>query len=405
MVLHEEEYFINYRLLVYHYSFPRITSIDDVLPAIKDKPEFIVAERDHYNVVNYIVSTSDTFPEPLTEPDRILRECRGIIFGKDGKVIARRLHKFFNVNEREETQMHSIDLSRPHKLLEKLDGSMITPIPIGDHIRWGTKMGLTEVAFKAEEFIAKHPEYVAFAEYCIDNGTTPIFEFCSRKQRIVLDYPEERLVLTAVRDNTTGTYYDLAVWCAEFSNIPLVHEYEGTIEGMEQLIEHTSNEEGIEGYVLRFDDGHMIKIKSDWYCRIHKAKDNLIFEKNVIKMVLEGKADDVKAFLLEDDRLRLEKFETALTRGLLDTQERIHRNYEKLYNATGGDRKGFALEFAPSVPILEKPIYFHAWGNANSKEIIGESVIRTVLANTGSQTLVDKVRCFHNAHWDYSVDE
>ena len=52
--------------------------------------------------------------------------------------------KFFNVNEREETLIQHIDFSQPHLILEKLDGSMITPFEVDSRIRWGTKMGLTD---------------------------------------------------------------------------------------------------------------------------------------------------------------------------------------------------------------------------------------------------------------------
>ena len=40
------------------YRFPHITHINDVLPAIEGRDEFIVAEREHYTVINYMVAMS-----------------------------------------------------------------------------------------------------------------------------------------------------------------------------------------------------------------------------------------------------------------------------------------------------------------------------------------------------------
>lgn len=37
-------------------------------------------------------------------------------------MLARRLHKFFNINEMDETAENKIDLSKPHYILEKADG-------------------------------------------------------------------------------------------------------------------------------------------------------------------------------------------------------------------------------------------------------------------------------------------
>ena len=191
-----------------NYQFPVIKNISQVLPLIAERKEFIVAERDgDVTIVNYVVMTGDTFPPVVTEADAILRELRGMIFKTStGEVLARRYHKFFNCGERDETQIGEIDFTQPHVILEKLDGSMITPFMTTDGIRWGTKMGATDVAIPVEKFVAARPQYVEFAKFCIEQGWTPIFEWTSRQQTIVIDYPEDNLILTAVRNNVTGEY-------------------------------------------------------------------------------------------------------------------------------------------------------------------------------------------------------
>lgn len=106
------------------YEFPRITHLDEIRTAIAGADEFIIAERDWGYVVNYLVNMKDTFPPVETVNDAIRREARGLIFDRDGSLISRPYHKFFNVNERDETQAHLIDLSQPHRILEKLDGCL-----------------------------------------------------------------------------------------------------------------------------------------------------------------------------------------------------------------------------------------------------------------------------------------
>jgi tRNA splicing ligase len=178
-----------------HYQFPKVSHIDPFLKAIDGSDEFIV-KRD---------SVSDS-QEAYNAALR--RECRGIEFDiETGDLVTRKYAKFFNVNQTPETQMHAIDWSQPHWILEKLDGSMITPFRKNDgNIQWHTKMGYTEVSLPVNKFVETHPEYIKFAHYCIDNGWTPIFEWCSRQQKIVIDYPEEKLILTAIRDNVSGEY-------------------------------------------------------------------------------------------------------------------------------------------------------------------------------------------------------
>lgn len=194
-----------------NYQFPLIHTIDDVLPHIEGRSEFIVAEREFGTVINYVVSMADTFD--MTGPDdltgAIRRECRGLKFYPDGTIAARPFHKWFNINERDETQQHVIDLSRSHTIMEKLDGSMIHPMKVGNDVRWMSKMGTTDVALQAENFVDDNPKYLYFASWCINNQLTPLFEWCSRKQKIVIDYPEDKLVLLAARNNITGEYLSI----------------------------------------------------------------------------------------------------------------------------------------------------------------------------------------------------
>ena len=223
-----------------NYDFPIIKHLDDVRPAIEGRDEFIIAERDWGYVVNYMVSMTDTFPPvldneywcpgckiPVSETEgcgsqrcpeavnlaAIRRECRGLIFCKEtGKITRRPFHKFFNVNERDETQIGRLDFSLPHSVNTKLDGSMISPFEVthgSGIIRFGTKMGITEVAMQAEEFVAKNMKYMEFSKWCIKNNLTPIFEWTSRQQRIVIDYPVDNLTLLAVRHMITGEFLRL----------------------------------------------------------------------------------------------------------------------------------------------------------------------------------------------------
>jgi RNA ligase len=194
-----------------HYAFPEIRHIEDVLPHIEGREEFVVAERDFGTVINYVVAMADTFD--MTGPDdlggAIRRECRGIKFHPNGEIAARPFFKFFNTGEREETQPHRIDMSQPHVIMEKRDGSMIHPMMVNGYIRWMTKMGITEVAMQAEKFVAKNIKYKDFAAWCIKEKLTPIFEWTSPFNQIVLPYENDQLTLLAVRENVGGKFLSI----------------------------------------------------------------------------------------------------------------------------------------------------------------------------------------------------
>lgn len=191
-----------------HYKFPIIESVADVAPHLEGFPEFFIADREQFRVANFHYKTENTF-DMIDENDlggAIRRECRGLIFDLSGKLISRPYHKFFNVNEREETHVSRLDLSFPHVILEKMDGSMIRPLIFSDGVlRLGTKMGITDTSDQAEA-VLNSEQKVWLAEQ-FRNGITPILEFIAPSNRIVLFYEESKLVLTAMRVNLTGEYF------------------------------------------------------------------------------------------------------------------------------------------------------------------------------------------------------
>jgi len=387
------------------YEFPRITHLDEVRAAIAGSPEFIVAERDWGYVVNYLVNMKDTFPPVETVNDAIRRECRGLIFDLEGNLISRPYHKFFNVNERDETQAHQIDLYRPHVILEKLDGSMIRPLPIGDGYRLATKMGITDVAMQAEVWLADHANYDDFIRLHLERGQTVIFEWCSRQQRIVVDYPKDRLVLTAIRDINTGVYKSLDQMrtYAEAYGVDVVREYQGTVANMEALLAETHDLTGQEGWIIRFDDGQMLKLKGAEYVLQHRAKDSIMRENGVIEMLLADKLDDVKAVLDDDTRHQLERFETEFWQGVNDTAGSWQLANGDVRSMFGSNRKGFAMEWAPRFEPNLRAAIFRAW---DAPEFDWrQAVIDTIAKNISTQTKVDAARgLWGGAKWAYGMN-
>lgn len=340
------------------YDFPVGLSLDEVRRVITDHNArlgsnfFIERDCGDHVIFNYLVSTPGSFPQPGEDPAipardaAIIRECRGLIFAKTGELLARRWAKFFNVNEKSFTQAHLIDWSHPHHVLEKLDGSMITPFVSHGQLRWGTKMGATDVAGPVEEFVALDPRYREFAEEVMLCGLTPIFEWCSRKQKIVVDYPEDALILTGLRDNETGTllrYRDMVTWAGQ-RLIPVVRALPGSIESIETFMAEAKDLVGAEGYIIRFDNGHQLKVKGSWYCTIHGTKETLDSEKSVWALVLNDQMDDAMALMDAADRASCERFVAAMNAAI---QERADGFMQMIHaaRAAGVDKKTFATSW------------------------------------------------------------
>jgi RNA ligase len=329
-----------------NYKFPEIRTINDVLPHIEGREEFIVAEREGYTVINYVVSMADTFDMTGSNDigGAVRRECRGLIFGPDGNLMSRPFHKFFNVNEREETQMNQIDLSQQHVIMEKMDGSMIRPLIVDGYLRLGTKMGVTEVAMNAETWLAaQDPEKMNWLRTIVESGSTPLFEWISRKNQIVIDYAIEDLVYLGSRRNVTGEYYFNE--SAPFTHVPRY----GTVEGnFDDYIARQRSAEGREGDIIRFADGHMLKIKNDWYVRIHKTVDKIRFDRHIVELILHEEIDDAIPMLPQHEADRVREFAQRFGEHL----HAVVEGYERYWNivvASGLDRKRYAQEWMPTI--------------------------------------------------------
>lgn len=362
--------------------YPTITHISDVIEAVRDDSAFRITEKDcGHTYINYNHMGNDAFPplptdaewaaaygdawemhvlDQQTEFTLLRRECRGIAFNTiTGLIASRPFHKFFNAGERDETSMANLPFDKPHVIMDKMDGSMIRPIFVEDGCRWGTKAGLTDVAKLAETFAARRDKYDAFAYLCRDMGITPIFEYVSRKNRIVVDYPVADMVLLAIRDNVTGYYWTVeerASLAREF-DIPLVKVYQGDIgdnsglenwdadsrEGAtEKFVQSIRQSSDIpEGVVVSWGN-LMIKIKTDEYSELHRAKEKMATERNLITVILADKVDDLLPLLDEEQRVRLTAFVDSFWNEMNHLDDAIAFYYTQA-KAEFDTKRGFAV--------------------------------------------------------------
>ncbi len=384
-----------------NYDFPEIKTIHDVLPHIEGRDEFRVMEKEGYTVIQYMVALEETFKWDSNDPvgSSVRRECRGLIFDDNGVLISRPYNKFFNAGEKEETQLNRINLYEPHVVLEKLDGSMIRHISTKEGFLLATKAGVTDISEQAEAFISDKSHYSTFINKCIQKGTTPIFEWCSRKNRIVIDYPEDQLILTGIRYLNTGEYvpYDIMKRYTESWNIPIVKAIAGDDKDITKIVEHIRKWEDLEGVVIRFDSGHMIKIKADDYVLRHRSKDSISQEKNVLQIILDDSVDDLVPLLTPEDAQRLRSFERAFWVGLED----VACDLAELFvtgNTKYPDKKDFAVEFVQKILLTKYvPIMYEMKAGKGSQEVL----IKMIGKSLSSQTKIESARwMWGNLKWN-----
>lgn len=395
------------------YQFPIIYHIDEVLEAIRDKEEFRVIDRDDHLIVDYVFTQPTTFP-PVKYPspkmvggpgkwviDReamLLRECRGIGFDKSTGVIIRRPpHKFFNLNEREETRR--VNWGSPHRFLEKMDGSCISVYKtLNSRMIWGTPAGETVFTPMVEEFVKANPQYQAVAELLVDSGWTPAFEFCSRKNRVVLDHPVDRLVLHSVRNIVMGDYlpYDQMKAFEEYG-IEVVKAHE--LNTIDDAVKYIDGREDTEGLIVRFDSGHMIKMKTEWYCALHSVTTGIRFEKDALSLIMSGTLDDAKPFLPQDMADKLDDYARQVHEGLMQSARYVAECIQDVYWLFGEDKKRYAEAFRDDpffafiMGVFDDIAGKHRTGMLrDAQQLAYDRLHKFVKERTETQTWIDKRR-------------
>lgn len=374
-----------------HYTFPVINTIEDVLPHIEGRPEFKVMNKGEYTVINYMVAFEDTFKwnDDDVLGSSIRRECRGLIFNKEGNIISRAFHKFFNCNETPETQINKINLYNSHTITQKLDGSLIRFLNLDGKIVAATKAGVTEISQQVDEYLQGKNNYYNFIRSTLEAGFTACFEWCSRKNRIVIDYEEDQLILTAIRNTTQGNYipYWNVIELAEHYEIPVVKQIDNLAkQNVELLVNQVRGLSDDEGIVIQFDDGHKVKIKADDYVLCHKTKDQISQEKNIISIILNNGVDDVISLLPPKDVEKLRAFEKAFWLSLEDVATEIYDLYKSIDK--GQSQKDFAtMAVASLLPKYQVFMYSLRKGIP-----IKDLILERIKNNLSSQTKVDENR-------------
>ena len=300
---------------------------------------FTCHRRNGLRALNYLYVTSD--PEQFRFP---FSEMRGLIVNEAGAVTARPFHKFWNWQE-PGAAVASCPWDEGSEITTKMDGSLVYPARrASGELVWCTRSGPTDIAQLAVDFIendldnVERQQMTAILRYTIrdDDGApcTPLFEFCSPDNRIVVRHDRASLTLLAVRRIDDGRYWpyskmadtfhqsgiDTGVRSARLHLVKSVAVNTRTRKERERFVaaarrlgaEH-------EGYVVAFPSGHRIKLKGEQYVMLHRGRDAYARETHVLKAVLNGGMDDLTAILDEERAARVRDYGRTVLERLTTT--------------------------------------------------------------------------------------
>ena len=269
----------------------------------------------------YMVAFPDTFDNALA------RECRGLIMSNTGSVLRRPFDKFFNVNEKVETQEATLNNKMIESIYEKVDGSIIAPwIDYQGIMNFDTKKLNLEMRAKINELVPDNIYKFSRDELRLEYQ--PIFELYHPdipETNIVVEYNKPVWRLLALRKLSTGEYTNDTKLdkIAELRGIERPKRYDVN-NSTSAVVNWVKNLEKLEGVVIRYTDGTRAKCKCQWYLDRHHILEVFNYEHKMAKMVLnEGIIDDVSTLLTPARLERYTKFSEELHQGMHNIKEYV----------------------------------------------------------------------------------
>jgi T4 RnlA family RNA ligase len=185
---------------------------------------------------------------------------------------------------------------------------MVTPVLCADgSVKMKTKKTFTSneaiTATQLLHAVDNGQVELEWVKKVLSMGFTPTFEFTSPRFPIVIKYDKEELTLLHVRENASGRYLTEGELVALVPPFPIVtnlieHFKVGIGGGFSRvdwdlLKEAQETMEGLEGWVIQFKDGNMVKLKTKWYSELHHAVTFTRW-RDIARVVCEDKSDDLK---------------------------------------------------------------------------------------------------------------
>jgi T4 RnlA family RNA ligase len=324
-----------------------------------------VIDNFNISIFNYRLSQYSDFVNPVKSNKRLKAfELRGLtfIFNQDGSLYKRYLllDKFFNV---EQTPCSTYSVVKDYKIkniYNKEDGSIASFVRLPN----GKVLGRSKTSFQSDQAIEiqkiyeKDGQIKQFVDFCMDEDIVPIFEFVSPQNRIVVPYANTELILLRMRDNKTGEYLNINDFAHKLDGISVAASDEG--KTLEDLINLKNVIEGKEGWIIQFENGKMVKLKTQWYIDRHRLfTEDLNRENTLIALIVDETIDDVLAQLEEPTK----KAEIEKTIEIVNKEiAHMSHSVDELMVNYKGDRKDFAIKYN------KHPMFSIAMGIINGKD-------------------------------------
>ena len=255
-------------------------------------------EEGHFNITQSKFCDLDCYlitPEIDAKWNKDNLFFRSVITDMEGNVLSSGWPKFFNYEEKADCYPDP-EKYNDWKCEEKKDGSLLIADFVNSRFSMRTRGTVSSATQKnAEEFELlpqKHPKVVEFLKQ--NQHLSLLFEIVTPNNVIVIRPKEVEFYLLGAINKDNMAVVESAelteIWRKIGPiNVPKIYTF-NILSDLSKIYEHIKKWKGEEGIVISYNNGqNRIKLKTDWYCFIHRVKSQLSSTKNLIDFYIEKK--------------------------------------------------------------------------------------------------------------------
>lgn len=302
--------------------------------------------------------------------DDVTIQTRGLVTDNEGNVVARPFKKFFNVEEQRFTPTKQFDV------YEKMDGSLGILFNYKGEWVMATRGSFTsEQSVKGFELLQKY-EYNK-----LNKSYTYLFEIIYSKNRIVLNYDFEDLVLLGVINTEDG--YEFDIHNNKEINVRLVNTIKNigfrVVQKFDGINDYSTLKSMIpdnkEGFVIKFSNGDRIKVKGDEYLRLHKIMTDISTTKVWEVLSNGGNFNDFLNNVPDEFYEKIKSYEKDLRYSHFSISEYCGKLHDGFRYGKYGDKeeptkKEYAEFVMKNVKEGLRPVMFYMWDKKDYSSVI-----------------------------------
>lgn len=265
--------------------------------------------------------------------DEVTTQTRGLIVHDSGEIVGRGFNKFFNLSQHSEGE---VDLDADGIIMDKMDGSL----GIAFHYD-GQWIVSTQGSFDSEQ--AVHATELFRAQY----NDTPVVDGMALMVEII--YPGNRIVCNY------GDMDDLVLLGGMTNDGQWVHPDDIDFAGpkvpirngnIRDALNEPDPENGFEGFVIRQNNGFMVKIKFPHYMHLHRSmftlNHNVVFDS-----IVNGNVAEFAASLPDEAYVEFNSYRNTIESMFTEVNDKIDFYGSMIPE---GDRKNKAQWVGSNVP-------------------------------------------------------